>query len=269
MHRAVIPKSIRISHFVKSFICGRFLAIANCKCNTSIILFQVNAKIPFLTPYAGDTQLGEIYVTSNEYIPFLTKIYYMESFDKNWLQRASYDISEYTKYNFTASHVVVITYAVVLDELSNRSIAQVVLASNGKKSYTMFNYKVLQGESFFHGIYTNHAIDSCLFKSRGFESGLNALNESNTNVNGRYIYLISPFDILCPSYTRCSISFIEDPAGSFECRCKRICQHLQPVCGNDGVTYESKCHLEKIFCERYGINNEINITVAYSGPCNG
>lgn len=65
----------------------------------------------------------------------------------------------------------------------------------------------------------------------------------------------------CWDGSHCAI----DRLGIAECRCKEptLCEtSVRPVCGTNGYTYESKCHLEQISCSKRS-----DIKVAYDGHC--
>ncbi|KAL1116864.1 hypothetical protein AAG570_005333 [Ranatra chinensis] len=55
-----------------------------------------------------------------------------------------------------------------------------------------------------------------------------------------------------------------DRTGIASCQCDYRCEHVvRPVCGSDGTTYDSECHLKKSACL-----NQTRVRVSYSGFCN-
>ena len=54
--------------------------------------------------------------------------------------------------------------------------------------------------------------------------------------------------------------------GTVSCVCpdEKACLDRDPVCGTDGLTYVSKCHLDHVACSK-----SVPIDVAYKGPCGG
>ncbi|VDQ07869.1 unnamed protein product [Trichobilharzia regenti] len=54
-----------------------------------------------------------------------------------------------------------------------------------------------------------------------------------------------------------------DINGEAKCTCSEPCpQVVSPVCGSDGITYDSTCHLERTACQKMR-----EIHVLYSGEC--
>lgn len=68
-------------------------------------------------------------------------------------------------------------------------------------------------------------------------------------------------NITCPDGSHCKINVL----GISECLCPEppLCEaSIQPVCGTDGITYESKCHLNRVNCI-----SKLDVKIAYEGPC--
>ncbi|XP_050436691.1 agrin-like [Adelges cooleyi] len=68
-------------------------------------------------------------------------------------------------------------------------------------------------------------------------------------------------NITCWEGSHCTINRL----GIAECRCPdpTLCENsVRPICGTDGHTYESKCHLDRISC-----NSKSGVQMAYEGPC--
>lgn len=53
--------------------------------------------------------------------------------------------------------------------------------------------------------------------------------------------------------------------GEAVCVCPFVCPlPIEPVCGTDGLTYDSSCHLKREAC-----NKSLQTTVLHAGPCRG
>ncbi|XP_050532357.1 agrin-like [Daktulosphaira vitifoliae] len=68
-------------------------------------------------------------------------------------------------------------------------------------------------------------------------------------------------NVTCWHGSHCKINRL----GISECLCPEptLCEDsVQPICGTDGLTYESKCHLNRINCI-----SKSDIKMAYEGPC--
>ena len=48
-----------------------------------------------------------------------------------------------------------------------------------------------------------------------------------------------------------------------QCVCPSACRSDQPVCGSDGNTYPSRCHLKHHACA----STNTNLTLSHTGPC--
>lgn len=65
--------------------------------------------------------------------------------------------------------------------------------------------------------------------------------------------------VKCGSRERCSL----DARGVAVCGCGPECEPVvRPVCGSDGHTYDSRCHLDRTSC----LDNR-DVRIAYTGPC--
>ncbi|KAJ8736298.1 hypothetical protein PYW08_006954 [Mythimna loreyi] len=65
--------------------------------------------------------------------------------------------------------------------------------------------------------------------------------------------------VKCGTREHCSL----DARGVAECGCGPPCEPaVRPVCGSDGRTYDSRCHLDRASC----LDNR-DVRVAYTGPC--
>lgn len=65
--------------------------------------------------------------------------------------------------------------------------------------------------------------------------------------------------VKCGAREHCSL----DERGVAECGCGPACElAVRPVCGSDGRTYDSRCHLDRASC----LDNR-DVRVAYTGPC--
>lgn len=63
----------------------------------------------------------------------------------------------------------------------------------------------------------------------------------------------------CGSREHCSL----DARGVAVCGCGPECEPaVRPVCGSDGRTYDTRCHLDRASC----LDNR-DVRVAYTGPC--
>ncbi|RNA04016.1 sushi domain-containing 2-like [Brachionus plicatilis] len=184
----------------------------------SEIFINTNGLISFLQPI---TEYSPIPFPTYNYISIAgfwndidtTKggdIFYREITDTITLQKISQDISSTVEqFNATWAYLVtwyeVAPYSSLLDQ---RNSFQILLASNGNVSFTIFNYEKLEW---------SFNLYSYIFGQVGFNFGdgsrslslpgsltenvLNLANDSNIGVPGRWIYRIDDSDILdCSSY---------------------------------------------------------------------
>ena len=79
----------------------------------------------------------------------------------------------------------------------------------------------------------------------------------------RYIANVSIFldpceSVKCDVYKVCSRRTFT----SYKCVCQQCSSKYNLVCGSNGWTYASECHLRKYSC-----NNELSLNVLSNGPC--
>lgn len=66
-------------------------------------------------------------------------------------------------------------------------------------------------------------------------------------------------DVVCDYYAICEAYGPKDA----RCVCPKTCDEFEDQkCGDDGVTYQNLCYLQKAICEK-----RVNITVVHDGPC--
>ena len=64
--------------------------------------------------------------------------------------------------------------------------------------------------------------------------------------------------VKCDAYKACSRRALT----SYECVCQQCSSKYNLVCGSNGWTYASECHLRKYSCD-----NELSLNVQSNGPC--
>ncbi|XP_057299219.1 uncharacterized protein LOC130629862 [Hydractinia symbiolongicarpus] len=116
------------------------------------------------------------------------KIFYRETFDKEVLQTATEDIRLFATTPFVAKHAIVVTFVDVPAKKTKilRHTFQVILASDGRSTYLIFNFIQLDSDDG----YTGFAEKFCEVKSLKPSEGIQTLaGDTNVDIKGKFVYL--------------------------------------------------------------------------------
>ncbi|XP_057299239.1 uncharacterized protein LOC130629879 isoform X2 [Hydractinia symbiolongicarpus] len=116
------------------------------------------------------------------------KIFYRETFDKEVLQTATEDIRLSATTPFVAKHAIVVTFVDVPPKTTKilRHTFQVILASDGRSTYLIFNFIQLDSDDG----YTGFAEKFCEVKNVKPSEGRQTLAaDTNVNIKGKFVYL--------------------------------------------------------------------------------
>ena len=191
-------------------------------------------------------------------------IYFRESSDEEILMRASKDVKKKTDFNYFPTSVFIVTYDNInsYQNQAELNTFQIVLASNGSRTYGIFNYKKLDSI----GAKAGFVDGPCNTETFSSTHRSNQLTQtSNIGIKGRHIYYISSLGrISCLPHAECFKDVFEEVS----CRCKG-CTGIREniICASDHKTYKSVCELERNFCEMFGVNTPLNVSMDHIGDC--
>lgn len=118
------------------------------------------------------------------------QVFYREIFDTVILRRASLDIRKKTKKHFFANHAVIVTYVGVSTQKNPESenTFQLVLASDGNNSHTIFNYIRLDLAGATSGYQIRHYTERFLQSPKSSDM---LARSSNIGIGGQFVLQVN------------------------------------------------------------------------------
>ena len=142
----------------------------------------------------------------NAYFGYSGSIYYRMTENKEVLEAASKDVNNYfnstnSSYSrFAASYAIIVTWDVPSRYPTNvnRNLFQVVVATNGNKTFGIFNYKKLFTTYATAG-YSENLCNFGIIQNQSSQS-VHLVSSSNVNIRGRHVLQLTNDYYFKPEY---------------------------------------------------------------------
>ena len=192
------------------------------------------------------------------------EIFYRDTSDMETLQKFNEIVDTRFQTNFKSKIAVIITF-VNMTSASNPNLKnsfQVVIGSDNITTFAIFNYIHLDSNNAVAG-FSESECNSHQLTITGKSKQL--ITKSNVLRNGTFVFKLNPVLVNCSSHSQCQRNSVDE----LICTCPSECENHDFVCGTDSVTYDSPCHMKKLFCEKYGVETIMNISIVTEYPCSG